>query len=161
MIAEENESPVYLEYVREITQAYAEDIEQDLGLIYCGCGGSMPYTVNAIEVLFESNRKATIEEARKLEVTCTEKLIAAVNSHEKIRPFLTEYPFTPNRAKVSISFNKKSEAPYKDSVCHVFQVKNTIFYKAENPKDKNLYLSLREEPYEEALNLVKQSKKKS
>ncbi len=88
MFAFEEPPPLYLQYVREITRKFGKEIEEDLNLSYCGHGGSMPYTVNSIEVLFTANRKVSVEEARMLEITCTERLINAVNSHEKMKKCL-------------------------------------------------------------------------
>jgi hypothetical protein len=94
----------------------------------------MAYDVEEISVKFVAYRKATIEEARALEVAMTEKLLKKINENEKIRPYLREYPFKPNRAHVSISFRKHDYSPNTDgSVAHIFQARNLIFYSGADP----------------------------
>ena len=115
----------------------------------------MPYDVEAIEVSFGANRNATVEEARQLEVEITKKFIDVINSHEKIRPFLREYPFPASRTDVMINFYKvKKNKSVDDNVELVFHVRDKLFYKTEDPDNEYLYRTIKEEPYEEALKIV-------
>jgi hypothetical protein len=141
--------PVYIQYVDEITNNFIQEAKSKLGLICWGRGGSMPHDVKSIEVAFICYQHGAIDKARALEVETTEMLIKLVNEHEKIRPFLHQYPFPPDSAEVLISFRKPNEDEYQDgSVALTFQVRNIIFYKAANQDD--LYTTLAEEPYAEA-----------
>lgn len=152
-------SPSCLKTVDEITQTVAKEIERELKIIYIGEGGHIPQKIEAISLSFMAYRKPTLEEARDLEVKASEKLLSAINSNENIRSHLVEYPFTPNRATVSISFQKKDNTHYSDgSVALVHQVNNTIFYKREDPLTGRLQTIVKER-YEEALKIVKSSKK--
>lgn len=143
----------------------------------------MPYDIEKINVLFSSYRKSTIEEARKMEVDAIQELLQRINSHEKIRPFLREYPFGTDRVGVTISFKTKSNTrPLDGSVAFVFLAKNKIFYEAaeidiEEPTSitytnekhevvkefiegyiSDKLISLMNEPFEEALKIVGTSK---
>ena len=118
----------------------------------------MPYEVSEIEVLFIAQRSATVEEARELEIKTTERFIEVINAHEKIRPFLEEYPFGSNRAKVFISFRKEDNHYTDEGVSIVHQAKGKVCYCANVP-DSPLYKSLGEEPYEEALRKVQEGQK--
>jgi len=160
MNAKECQSPIYLQYVSEITRAFAEEMERDLDLVCIGGGGSMPRDVQEISVKFIAYQRASINQARELEVEATQRLMELINGHEKIRPYLREYPFKAHRAEVAISFNKPNNSRYTDgSVTHVFQVKNKIFYFREDGHSV-MAIDLGEEPYEEAVKIV-QAKKDS
>jgi len=150
----------YEVYVNQIISSFSAEMKKEFGLICWGSGGKMPHDVEEVEVAFICYKHANIEEARELEVKVTEKFIQAINSHEKIRPFLREYPFRADRAQVSIAFeNRKTKLSYFDgSVASVFQVKNKIFYRADK-EGSYVLIPLMDEPYEEALKIVNESSK--
>ena len=152
--AKKNGSAVYVKYANEIICSFAKEMKAEFNLLCSGSGGKMPYDVEIIEVGFTAYRNATIEEARELEVKVTEKLREKINQHEKIRPFLREYPFPASRAKVKISFSKKDGSrPKEGFVALTFHAKDTIFYDTATNETEKL-VSLAEEPYEEALKIV-------
>lgn len=152
--AKEREPAIYLQYVSEVTHSFIKEIEKEFGLRCIGSGGGMPHDVEEISVKFISYKRASIEQAREIEVKATEKLLKIINEHEKIRPYLREYPFKANRAEVSILFNKLDNTSYTDgSVAYVFQVRNQIVYCAEDPNTNN-FIKLLKEPYDEAKNHV-------
>jgi hypothetical protein len=158
MNAEEYESPIYTQHVAEITRAFASQIQKELGLECEGNGGCMPYDVEEISIKFVAYQRATIEQARELEILLTEKFVQLINTHEKIKPFLRESPFPPMRARVGISFSKQNNKPYTDgSVAYVSQVNNRIYYHAEDPKNPYIFIDLKDEPYEEARKIVQKN----
>ncbi|MFI5334751.1 MAG: hypothetical protein ACHQT8_06295, partial [Chlamydiales bacterium] len=152
LVAEE--SKPYLKYADQIIHQFEKECVKEFKVVRSGSGGRMSRDVEQISVDFMAYRIATIEEARRLEVTLTEKLLKKINENEKIRPYLREFPFPYSRARVSVSFHKRDNSPNTDgSVAHVFQARNKIVYSGADPKTEDLY-DLLEEPYEEALNLV-------
>ena len=155
LIAEGGEP--YIKYADLIIQSFEKECAKEFKkykLRSIGSGGGMAYDVEEIRVMFFAYRPATIEEARVLETSLTEKLLKKINENEKIRPYLREYPFKANRARVSVSFHKPNSSVYTDgSVAYVLQAKGQILYCAADPKTEDYY-DLHEEPYEEALKLV-------
>jgi len=160
----------YEVYVNQIVNTFANEMKEKYGLRCCGSGGSMPYNVEKISVVFTIKQKPTLDEARIIQVNAVERLIELVNNHEKIRPYLAEYPFTYNRADVSISFKNKNWLRYTDgTVTYVFMARNKIFFdSAEKITRKRLsgeiyetdkLTNLLEEPYELALEKVKKANK--
>ncbi len=145
----------YLKYVSEITKSTGAEMQKEFDLVYIGGGGRMPNDVEEIELNFIAYRKGTIKEAREIEVKGTEKLVKKINEHEKLRPYLREYPVKADRAYISVAFRKKDNTRYSDgSVALAFQARNLLVYCHEDPKTENLE-DLFEEPYEEALKIVK------
>jgi len=151
---QKNDSENYEIYANQLVTSFAREMKKEFGLICIGEGGCMPHDVQKMSVEFISYQRATIEQARELEVRVTERFIEAINAHEKIRPFLREYPVQPFRAKVAICFEKKNNHSYEDgSVAYVFQVRNTIVYNKREPRPVGL-VTLFEEPYDDALRIV-------
>ena len=124
------------DYVDEIIARCAKEAQLSYGVRACGSGAGMPFDVERIMIDFEVPGKGTVERARKMIIALSQKLADLVNQHEKIRPYLREYPFSVERAEVSLFFR---EGPVE----HVLVGKNnTIVYLGETRF---------EEPYEEAL----------
>lgn len=102
----------YEKYVNEIVGAFAHDMKKEYGLICIGSGGRMPRNVETIGVRFYAYWRSPLEETRELIVKAKEKLVNRVNAHEKIRPYLKEYPFTWRGADISIAFHKPNSGSY-------------------------------------------------
>jgi hypothetical protein len=159
---ESEDSPVYTQYVAEITRAFSKQIKKEFGLECEGNGGCMPYDIEEISIKFAANQRATIEQARELEVKITERFVQMINAHEKIKPFLRETPFPSSRVKVGISFYQRNNTPYIDgSVAYVSQVNSRIYYRAENPDNRYVYKQIKNESYEEALKIVQSNSAKN
>jgi len=129
LYSEESKPPEYLKYVDEIVEDFAKEMKKKHKLHCCGDGGSMPTDVAKIDVLFISYSHSTVDEARKMEVNAVQELLQRINSHEKIRPFLREYPFNQERVGVSISFRTETDdRPLDGSVAYVSIGKGKVFY---------------------------------
>jgi len=157
------ECPEYERYVNEIICAFAKQMKEEFDLYCYGDSGTMPYEVEQVGLRFKAYGRATIEEARILNVLITEKFAQAINAKEEIRPFLKEYPFPSGRVTISVSFNSLLDNPYADgnvsyvrhiSVLSSSPYKNYLCYDAENAFTGKSYLLLRE-PYEEAEKIVR------
>jgi hypothetical protein len=154
---EEFESPIYTQYVSEVTSAFLKEMHKEYGFDCGASGGRMPHDVEEISVSLVAYQSATVEQARQLLIKTTERFAQIINAHEKIRPFLREYPFPSSRSRVSISFRnqkKKKFSLYCDYVTHVLQAKNRIYYLGDNPDNPYVGKDIADEPYEEALKIV-------
>ena len=133
--ANESKSPEYLKYVSEIIDDFVNDMEKKYELHCYGSGGDMPTDIEKIDVLFISYLKSTVADARKVEVAVIQELLRQINSHEKIRPYLREYPFGSDRVHISISFRTEADdRPLDGSVALVSIVNNKIYYDAAEMK---------------------------
>ena len=151
-----NRSPSkpYVGYSNEVINDFIKEVYKEFGFKCIVTGGSMPNDVQSIRIGFIAYRKATVEIARELEVTLIEKFLKTINMHEKIRPYLREYPFRGNRADISISFcNKKNESETENSISSILQARNKLFYDVRDLKTGSL-ITIFEEPYEDALKIV-------
>lgn len=140
----------YALYADKIIDAFIIAMRKEYNLICTGRGGSMPYDVESFNFIFTAYKNASIEEARALEIHAVEKLIAMVNANEKIRPFLREYPFPPERAYISISFEDKENKYYSNgAVAYISQAHGKILFSSYDFETEQ-YKKFLEEPYEEA-----------
>jgi hypothetical protein len=159
--AEEIKPAEYEKYVQEIVYEFSREMDRDYNLICVGVGARMPNDVEVISVDFHARQRATIEEAREIEVAATERLLEKINQHTKIRPFLREHPFKPFRAQVFISFVNEKKGWWTDSIVYVFQVKNKIHYYKKEPSkeepEKYSAVEIHSELFEEAEKVVAQS----
>lgn len=153
MNAGQSEIPEYELYVDEIVKCFSHQMIKEFDLFFEGDGGSMPHDVESIRISFNAHRRASIEEARKIELYATEKLLKMINVHQKIKPFLREYPFTPQRVEICISFSNK-HGPFRDgTVGHVSMIRGNIVYRAYDPVSEQS-IDLLRESYAEALKIV-------
>lgn len=148
------EEPEYPKYVKEIAETFAQEIEKEFGLECMGNGGSMPYDVEKIEVIFCAHRRASLEEAREIEVKAVERLLQMINSHEKIRPYLREFPFNPSRVGILITFDNEYNQHYSDGTITFMTLgRGKIHYRCHDPIANDL-INIVAEPYEEAKAIV-------
>lgn len=160
VFAESNYSD-YEDYVVEIEAEFAKQMEE-WNLFCKGTGGSMSNKIKIISLDLVAHHPSTIEEARALIVLATEKLRQCINAHNKIRPYLREYPFPHGRIELSIGFHYPLNYPRAEgSVSRVFHVgslattssRNHLIYRAYDPFQER-FVDLYEEPYQEALKIV-------
>ncbi len=148
-----NDTSTYECYVNEITSSFIKEIEKEFGISCCATGGSMPHDVVEIQVDFNCYKQVTLEEARELVIKVTEILRERINEHEKIRPYLRDYPCKSQTAHVMISFHKMNGDTQTEGVALVFPARNKLFFRKYDSLTKKL-CALSEEPYEKALKIV-------
>ena len=154
--AQTHESPAHIRHAKELVKSITPFLEKEFNLECVGDGGSMPYNISSISISFVAKRRASIEEARELHIRCSEKLLKAINENEKIRPYLAEYPFSIDRADISIAF-EAYYGPYTDgTISFVSQARNQIHY-SKNDSLTGKLVDLLVEPYPEALKIVQKS----
>jgi len=133
------ERPSYIRHIHEIVDQFTSDMST-YGLDCVGSGGSMPEDVVSIKVRLSACKHATISEARQLELIAVRRLADLVNSHERIRPFLREYPFGLDRIEVSISFQQPTGERFCDgSVDYVSSINGILYYAAYDEILNNIY----------------------
>ena len=142
--------------VHEIVDSLEKEMKEQFGLVCIGSGGSMPYDIQSIRVDFVIHKQVSIEEARELEIRATERFVEIVNAHEVVRPYLRDYPWDHNRARIIISFHRENGNDYSQGVRFILQAKDQLFYFGPK-KSPNDIDHMKEEPYEEAKSIVNNS----
>ena len=140
--------------VGEVVDAFEKEMKEQYGLVCIGQGGGMPYDIEKIGVRFVYHRQVTIEEARELEIRSTERFVQIINAHETIRPYLRDYPWNHNRARVMIAFRDEYGTDYPEGIRLILQAKETVFYYGPKKFPKEVGVTIKEEPYAEAKEIV-------
>lgn len=158
----------YGKYIEEIESHFVNQMFHEFGLICEGRSGMMHEVVKDLGFNFKANYRATLEEARIIQVTAMRRLVKIINGHSHIKPFLAVNPFTPKYVSIDISFEQPSRI-YDSSVTRVYNIpetapaeenRNSIFYETKDVFFDRL-VDLHKEVYDEALKIVRNSPKPS
>jgi hypothetical protein len=147
-------------YVSEVINEFAKAATKEFGVEVCSSGASMPYDVQSIIVNFAMKKQTTIEEARELIVRLTERFVEITNKHEKLRPYLREYPFSPYRADIYLRFHDKMGRLYEEgsvdgvTINNHKQVSYSTVSKKTSKEDNSSEVTFKE-PYEKAVEIVR------
>jgi hypothetical protein len=146
-------------YVDQVIYEFIQIAKKEFGVTPCGTGAGMPFDVERISVDFNVRKKGTVEDARALIVHMTERFTEVINQHEKLRPYLREYPCTPERAEITLNFSRNRGALQNDgSICRItVGNENQIYYRTQK-EDGNTEVCLIE-PYKDAVKIVHGKKK--
>ncbi|MCB1114867.1 MAG: hypothetical protein KDK71_00230 [Chlamydiia bacterium] len=148
----------YEKLVYEIVDSFAETVKEEFDLELIKWGGVFRDYLRK-GVGFHAFRRATLDEARALELAVIERLTATIQAHQEIQPYLKEYDIDPKKIFVDISFvqSKEFKSEYDDgTVCHVCKFRypyERLVFKSKDPfGDKYGTDSTQEieEPLEEA-----------
>ena len=140
--------------VNEVVDALEKEMKEKFGLRCIGQGGSMPYDIQEIGARFLCHQQVTVEEARELEIRATERFVEIINSHEAIRPYLRDYPWDYRRAAIMIAFRDEYGEDYPEGVRLILQGKDKVFYYGPKKHPKEVGVTIKDEPYEEAKKIV-------
>ncbi len=115
-----------------LLERLGRDIQDEFSLRFIGSGGSMPETIDELELLFSSGREGTVDEARAVQRLAAQKIVEAINRDEEARPYLKQFPFPPDNLSISISY------PRSGPIALAFKKGNEIFYYRTNPESGRL-----------------------
>ena len=147
-------------YVSEVINEFAKEAIKEFGLEVSSSGAGMPFDVESIIANFTMRKQSTIEEARELIVRLTERFVEITNKHEKLRPYLREYPFSPYRANIYLVFRDKGGLLYEEGSVNgvAIDINKQVAYSTVSKKtskdDRSSMVTLRE-PYEKAVEIVR------
>jgi len=145
-----NSRPVYCKYVDDISNAFLAASRDKYGLTCSGRGGALMDRVNVVFLGLDSKESDyDVERARRLIVDCSEDYLKRINSSEKVRQYLSHYPFSSNGLNFRISFHNPDER----AIRLIILTKGKICYSAYN-EDKSDLIDQHVETYEEAREIV-------
>ena len=155
----------YLDYVNEVCRSFANDMHNEFHLSWHGDRSRMHEKVEQLGMKLHTFRRATIEEARALQLLVMDKFVKLINSHEKIQPFLEESPITFKRVSIEITFEGPNGSYADESVTYISSVsdlagaienRNHLFYYSIDPFTEK-HINHFTESIEDALKLVSPS----
>ena len=139
----------------------AKKIQNELGLIPCGFGGGMMHKIRNLHLAFFYYEPLDLKDSRKMLIQAVNIFLNEINSNEKIRPYLCEYPFLPKDISLIIVLKKPdgNKVDQGDFAILVFR-DGIAQYKFHDPDSDSEYppFIAYEESYEEAVEKLGLSK---
>jgi hypothetical protein len=149
-------SPRYVTLAEEIRANMARKLAKRYDMSLFGIGGGMADSVNIICLSFQIRKSFTKEELRYILIDCVEEILAAFNANEEIRPYLLNYPFLPENIEIKIFITDSTgRRVYDPTIAVASAIGGKLKYKTNDPNDEFKYKSIVQEPYEEALKIVR------
>ncbi|MBS0605830.1 MAG: hypothetical protein JSR57_02670 [Verrucomicrobia bacterium] len=148
--------PAHVKAADKVTSRCTKKIQKEHNIQLIGSGGSMMDDIRKIFLHFTDNKPHTIEQARKLIIQITEEILLEFNSDEDVRQYLYNFPFTPSNIEIMLSFKRHESNSAINSIDFVSKGPSTIDY-YNFDKNKEKYVEVSEEPYEEALQKLHQN----
>lgn len=152
----------YEKLIDRLGYHYIKDLKaQEEEFYLIGSGGKMMNDIQEVFFHFIQLKEVTVDQARALFVRITEDYLQRVNNDQSVRPYLHNYPFTRQNLDFQLGFWKKGSV-HQDSSVHQ---DNGITYIFNSKDDRLCYFAydgsnlqlVYQEPYEEALEIVKAS----
>ncbi|MFA6502133.1 MAG: hypothetical protein WCT85_05025, partial [Parachlamydiales bacterium] len=100
-----------------------------------------------LSLSFETDKDYDIQTGRELIVYCAEEFLKNINSDEKIRPYLKNYPFVSKNIEVSVYPQNKNNLTDKLEIISFSHGNIRYYIRDENKK----LIIIHAETYEEAL----------
>lgn len=141
----------------ELNAKAAKVLEKKYHLECVGSGaGGDPATIERISLTFYARGEVNINQARNLLITVVKEYIEIINTNKKFRPFMKNYPFTPENIDLVIFFTKKDgRDSYHPNIEVASSTRGNVDLKTYE-EGKNGPKEWTEESYEEALEKVQQ-----
>jgi hypothetical protein len=144
----------HVQCAQKVRAKAAKFLAKKYNLSCIGYGGSMMKTVDELALKFNIYHPLEQEEARKLIVACTQDFLSIINQDQAIRPYLKNYPFTPQNVEIAIFSNTpKGGTVYDPYIGVVSASDGFVWYRTNDPNNRYRYKSKIKETFEEAYGL--------
>ena len=145
-VLEAKKSESYDAECHKVLSAYLKQMSKTANLHANGSGGRFGEKISLVAFSFTSHAKCDVEASKKLLLLSINSLLEKINSSEKLRPFLCQYPFSKENVQISISFYDKNNYYPQDYVSIKLNTKNKISFGIFDKEIYN-YKTLTEEPF--------------
>ena len=146
----------YVVIVDQITADVAAKLANRYNMRVIGIGGGLAGGVNRLGLSFQIRGPLSKEQLRAIIVDCVEEYLLPINTNERLRPSLKNYPFTADQIEIEIFIVDESGRKVHDPEIMLAANYNGILkYRTVDKDAKFGYKSSTEEDYEEALKIVR------
>ena len=144
----------YEKIADKITANTAKKLQEQKKLCLIGTGGGMMHDIQRMNMSFQFFQEVDLKEARDLVVYATKEYLEDINSNEKVRPYLHNYPFTAKNITIRIFICKPGGYDVSPGEITIAAAnKGNLSYYIDYP-EKHTIKKIYKETYEEALKLV-------
>ena len=136
----------------ELRKKAAGEIKKQLGLYPMGTMGQMMYEIEKLGLAFQCYKPLTIEEGREYLIKSTEIFLDIINSDERIRPYLSNYPFRASNIRIEIYINNPDFSDLENGQLEIVESEDgKLVYKTRPLFKKKGFETVYNESFEEAL----------
>jgi hypothetical protein len=133
-----------------MAQKIRDDLEKKLSkrhnMEMTSFSGGLANCVNSLGLGFKIQAPLDKDEIRRILIDCVEEFLSAINSNEKLRPFLKNYPFTSNEIRISISIvDKTGKVIFDPEISIAIASQGKLRYTTSQKKTMILLLKLSKE----------------
>lgn len=137
-----------------VIKKVANKLEQEQDLIAIGTGGGMMHQIRMLALSFEYRQQIYPWKGRELLMTAIHTFLFEINSDEKIRPYLTHYPFLPEDIQIRIFLRNPDRSDIvAGELTTLSIVRGIIKYNIYDPITDRLVTAYKE-TYPEALDQI-------
>lgn len=127
------------------------------GLEPSGVGGSMNEDIKSLFLGLTCNKEVSINDARKLIVTCAKEYMFEINNNKNLVPYLHNFPFNEQNIHLTITFKSPSGINNEiGKLSSVKIIKGKVIFSAN--KTEYTLETVLEESFEEAVQIVRVGK---
>lgn len=134
----------------QILAIFKKEMKENHGLLFRSIGwmvaGKSTDNITEIRTKCTYLYSVDCEEARVLMLLASEKLLAALNNSETLRPYIKDYPFSTKQLKLRMLFRKEKyfvgDVPYYDESMESAVLSDdmiTYYHHIPNAKDSNMH----------------------
>lgn len=146
--------PYYERLADQITAKTAKKLRKEKNLYLIGTGGRMMDDIKMMAMAFNYYHAVDLENARELLLYAAKEYLSAINSNDKLRPYLHDYPFTDKNIEISIYFfNQDGTHVSLQNINVASADEGVLSYYVDYP-DKYTLKLIHRESYEDAANLI-------
>jgi hypothetical protein len=135
----------------EIRSKTAKKLKNEMGLIPFGFSGTMIHQIKELGLTFQYNQPVDLQQARRMLVRAENIFLNEINSNEKIRPYLIQYPFDSKNVEVMILLQKSDGSKVDQGELTLIVCRGGVLKYEIHNADTHLLSTIHEETFEEAV----------
>ncbi|MES2200190.1 MAG: hypothetical protein V4489_08495 [Chlamydiota bacterium] len=151
----------YEDVANEITRKTIQKVAREKKMSAIGIGGGMLGDIYKMSISFQFFHPTTQMEARQLLVDVVSTYLQEINSNQKIRPYLHDYPFTAKNVQIDIWIKNpdRSDVAF-NQIDYMVALSGELYY--DLPIEPGTYKRrlLHKETYAEAVEILQDQKEK-
>lgn len=152
-------SPEYVVISEKILSDIAITLSKRHKMSFFGDVGGMARCVNLLGLVFQIPGPLSKNQLREILIDCVEELLNAINTNEKLRPYLKNYPFTAKEVEIKLFIiDQKGEDIYDPEIDVAAAHNGILRFTTTDKNNTFVYKSQIKEDYETALKIVKEKK---
>lgn len=149
--SESSSLPTKQGLVNDVRKKTILQLKIEKGLYACGVGSRMMDQIKALALSFNYYKELDIEEARELLLSAGKVFLDNINSNERIRFYLYNYPFKPENIQIRIFIkNRGGSLIERDKLAVAAMVDGILEYDISS-SDTQCLKTIYRETYEEAV----------